>query len=118
MGELTHRFILPNNADIVFVCETFLDSSVPQNYARIKGYTSWFRKDRSTQGGGVAFCYKSSLNAVVLDTPLPAGLEAIMLKLVGDGGRGTLCVGCYRPPSQGTALTNYQPQPPHDNSPL
>ena len=29
VGELTHRFILPNNADIVFVCETFLDSSVP-----------------------------------------------------------------------------------------
>ncbi|MPC81366.1 hypothetical protein E2C01_075978 [Portunus trituberculatus] len=59
------------------------------------------------QGEGVAFCYKSSLNAVVLDTPLPAGLEAIMLKLVGDGTRGTLCVGYYRPPSQGTALVDY-----------
>ena len=107
VGELTHRFIRANNADVVFVCETFLDSSVPTNYARIKGYSAWVRKDRSTQGGGVAFCYKASLNAVVLDTPIPAGLEAVMLKLVGADGRGVLCVGCYRPPSQGTALLDY-----------
>ena len=38
VGELTHRFILKNNADLVFVCETFLDDSVPKTYARVKGY--------------------------------------------------------------------------------
>ncbi|MPC32059.1 hypothetical protein E2C01_025362 [Portunus trituberculatus] len=60
---------------------TFLDSNVPANYAQIKGYSAWVRKDRSTQGGGVAFCYKASLNVVVLDTPIPVELEAIKLKL-------------------------------------
>ena len=107
VGELTHRFIRVNNADLVFVCETFLDSNVPSNYARIKGYSAWIRRDRSRQGGGVAFCYKASLNVMVLDTPIPAELEAITLKLTGDGGRGTLCIGCYRPPSQGTALLDF-----------
>ena len=107
VGELTHRFVRANNADIVFVSETFLDASVPANYARIKGYTGWIRKDRSTQGGGVAICYKASLSVVVLDTDIPPELEAVSVKVIGEGNRGTLLVGCYRPPSQGTALLAY-----------
>lgn len=39
VAELTHRFILKNNADIVFVSETFLDDRVPEHYARVKGYS-------------------------------------------------------------------------------
>ena len=107
VGELTHAFVRVHNADIVFVSETFLDGSVPKNYARIKGYSVWARKDHNTQGGGVALCYKSSLSVVVLDTLIPAWLEVITFKVIGDGGRGTLCIGCYRPPSQGPALTTY-----------
>ena len=107
VGELTHRFVRMKNADLVFVSETFLDANVPKSYARIKGYTHWIRKDRSTQGGGVAFCYKTSLPAVVLETPIPAELEIILMKIIQRGGRGILCIGCYRPPSQGTGLTDY-----------
>ncbi|KAK4319484.1 hypothetical protein Pmani_009587 [Petrolisthes manimaculis] len=70
VGELTHRFVQANKADIVFVCETFLDNNVTSGYARIKGYSSWVRKDRSTLGGGVALCFKNSLRVVVLDTPI------------------------------------------------
>ena len=62
------------------------------------------RKDRSSQGGGVAFCYKIILNVVILDTPIPAGLEIIIIKMINKDGHGTLCVGCYRPPSQGAAF--------------
>ena len=43
----------------------------------------------------------------MLETPIPVGLEAIMLKLVGEDGRGKLCVGCYRPPVQGIAPVDY-----------
>ena len=75
MGELTHTFVLPSKSEQVFVSETFLECNVPTNYVRIKGYTAWVRKYRSTQGGGVAQRYKSSLGALVLDTPIPAGLE-------------------------------------------
>ncbi|KAK4315302.1 hypothetical protein Pmani_013473 [Petrolisthes manimaculis] len=107
VGELTHRFVQANKADIVFVCETFLDNNVTSGYARIKGYSSWVRKDRSTFGGGVALCFKNSLRVEVLDTPIPADLEVILWKVCGDKDVGILCVGCYRPPSQGTALIDY-----------
>ncbi|KAK3857130.1 hypothetical protein Pcinc_036597 [Petrolisthes cinctipes] len=107
VGELTHRFVQANKANIVFVCETFLDNNVTSGYARIKGYSSWVRKDRSTLGGGVALCFKNSLRVVVLDTPIPADLEVIIWKVCGDKDVGILCVGCYRPPSQGTALIDY-----------
>ncbi|MPC61310.1 hypothetical protein E2C01_055380 [Portunus trituberculatus] len=40
VGELTHRYIRANKADLVFVCEKFLDSSVPANCARIKDYSA------------------------------------------------------------------------------
>ncbi|KAK4324575.1 hypothetical protein Pmani_004786 [Petrolisthes manimaculis] len=107
VGELTHRFVQANKADIVFVCETFLDNNVTSGYARIKGYSSWVRKDRSTLGGGVALCFKNSLRVVVLDTPIPADLEVIIWNVCGDKDVGILCVGCYRPPSQGTVLIDY-----------
>ena len=89
VGKLTHKFVLPNKADLVFVSETFLDSNVPANYASIRGYSAWVRKDRSTQGGGVAVYYNSSLGLVRLDTTIPAGLEMVMIKIFGDGGQGT-----------------------------
>ncbi|KAK4318557.1 hypothetical protein Pmani_010466 [Petrolisthes manimaculis] len=84
-----------------------MDNKVTSGYARIKGYSSWVRKDRSTLGGGVALCFKNSLRVVVLDTPIPADLEVIIWKVCGDKDVGILCVGCYRPPSQGTVLIDY-----------
>ncbi|XP_045117635.1 uncharacterized protein LOC123508165 [Portunus trituberculatus] len=109
IGELTHSVIIKKNIDLVFVCETFLDAKVPSNYARIKGYSPWIRKDRSTQGGGVAFCFKETVNAQVVEppTPIPGELELLTLKIIDSNGKGLLCVGCYRPPSQGTVLLDY-----------
>ena len=107
VGELTHRFILTKKPDIVFVTETFLDDNIPSTYARIRGYSTWIRRDRSTQGGGVALCHKSSLDLTVLDTPIPERLEIIIFKIKGAGGRGILCMGCYRPPTQGTILVDF-----------
>lgn len=107
VGELTHRFVHAKKADVVFVTETFLNDSVPASYARIKGYSPWYRKDRSSQGGGVALCHKASLNLVVLDTFIPAELEVIIFKIIGDRGRSILCLGCYRPPGQDTALVDF-----------
>ncbi|XP_045105052.1 uncharacterized protein LOC123500395 [Portunus trituberculatus] len=85
------------------------NAKVPSNYARIKGYSPWIRKDRSTQGGGVAFCFKETVNAQVVEppTPIPGELELLTLKIIDSNGKGLLCVGCYRPPSQGTVLLDY-----------
>ncbi|XP_045109715.1 uncharacterized protein LOC123503780 [Portunus trituberculatus] len=109
VGEITHNVIIKHRADIAFVCETFLDVSVPVNYVRVRGYSAWQRKDRSTQGGGVAFCYKETLNVKVIEPakPVPEELELLVLKVTDRNGKGLLCVGCYRPPSQGTLLIDY-----------
>lgn len=108
IGELTHNVIVKKHADIVFVSETFLDEKVPRNYARIQGYSPWVRKDRSTQGGGVAFCYKEFANIQVIEPaqPIPVELELLILKVTGCA-ESILCIGCYRPPSQGTLLFDY-----------
>lgn len=50
VGELTHMAVRKYSADIVFVCEMFLDDMVSVNYARVKGYSACLRKDRNTQG--------------------------------------------------------------------
>ena len=109
VGELTRNVIIKNNVDLVFVCETFLDDKVPSTYARVRGYSTWIRKDRSTQGGGVAFCHKESLNVQVVEPliPVPRELELIALKVIDGNGKGLLCVGCYRPPWQGSVLLDF-----------
>ncbi|XP_045137187.1 uncharacterized protein LOC123519749 [Portunus trituberculatus] len=109
IGELTHSAINRHRADIVFVCETFLDDSVPQTYARVRGYSPWVRKDRSTQGGGMAFCYKDTVNVQVVEPPVPVPreLEFLTLKVTDRDSKGVLVVGCYRPPSQGTAVIDF-----------
>ena len=62
VGELTHNVIIKNRADVVFVCETFLDANVPVNYTSVRGYSTRNRKNPLTLGEGVAFHYKESLN--------------------------------------------------------
>ncbi|KAK8372396.1 hypothetical protein O3P69_010909, partial [Scylla paramamosain] len=84
VGELTRSVINKNNVDLVFVCETFLDDKVPSTYACVRGYSTWIRKDRSTQGGGVAFCHKETLNVQVVEPPIPVPRELELIALKSD----------------------------------
>ena len=43
----------------------------------------------------------------MLETPIPVVLEAIMLKVFCEDGRGTLCVDYYCSSVQGTAVVDY-----------
>ena len=54
------------------------------------------RKDCLTLVGGVAFCYKKSLNVQEIETPVPVPreLELLPLKITDNNGKGLLCVGC------------------------
>ncbi|KAK8402306.1 hypothetical protein O3P69_000608 [Scylla paramamosain] len=99
VGELTRSVINKNNVDLVFVCETFLDDKVPSTYARVRGYSTWIRKDRSTQGGGVAFCHKETLNVQVVEPPIPVPreLELIALKCGRRTGGAGLPEGSESP---------------------
>ena len=71
LGDLTLSAITRHRADIFF--SPFLDNIVPPVYARIRGYSPWLRKDRSTQGGG-AFCHKETVNVQVVVPPRPSVL--------------------------------------------
>ncbi|KAK8392744.1 hypothetical protein O3P69_014879 [Scylla paramamosain] len=69
-------------------------TEVPDNYARVKGYSAWVRKDRSTQGGGVAFCYKETVSGQVVEppTPVPGELELLALKITDSNGKDHVAV--------------------------
>ena len=57
----------------------------------------------------MAFCHKESVNAQVIvpPVPVPEELEILALKVSDSESKGLLCIGCYRPPSQGTTLIDY-----------
>lgn len=61
VGELTHQFVNKQKAYTVFRAETFLDDTVPPNYAPISEYSDWIRRDKDTQREGIALCYKVNL---------------------------------------------------------
>ena len=107
IGELTHQFVLKNEADIVLAGETFLDDKAAPNYAKIPGYSNWIRKDRNARGGGLALCYKIGIQLQVIDEPLPDNVEMIIFKILDHRNQGVLFCVCYRPPSQGTVLLDY-----------
>ena len=62
VGDLTYSHVLPHNPDIIAPTETFLNSTVPDNFGQIGGCSRWYRRDRA-QGtfGGVAVCFRHSL---------------------------------------------------------
>ena len=82
IGDYTHTFIKPHNADIVVAVETFFNESVPNNYGRIKGYSNWHRKDRiGRDKGGIAVCFKDTLHVQPLDINVPNHLEMLFHKI-------------------------------------
>ena len=108
VGELTHNYILKHSADIIILCETFLDELIPKTFGTVPGYSRWYRKDRNEDGGGVALCHKEDIRLQVLDDDnIPQGLEMIIFRYFDAHGECTLGLGCYRPQWQGLLLINY-----------
>ena len=73
VGELTHSFVLKFKPDIIATVETFLNASVPHNFAKIGGYSAWSRKDRvGNSYGGIAVCFKENIavHELSVETPL------------------------------------------------
>ena len=107
IGEITHTFVLKENVDIIFLCETFLGETVAPNFGTIPGYSHWHRRDRNEDGGGVALCYKTGTRVQILEEDIPQELEIILFRYFDSNGDSTLGIGCYRPPSQGLGVFNY-----------
>lgn len=108
LGDLTHTHVLPHSPDIIATTETFLNSSVPDNFGQIGGYSKWYRRDRA-QGtfGGVAVCFRYSLPVQALSVDLPAHLEIMFFRLWTHTQDSILLCICYRPQWQGGDPLHY-----------
>ena len=101
IGDLTHKFIIPHNPDIVACTETFLNSNIPPNYGTVSGYSRWYRRDRVNGNcGGIAVCFRQSLAVQLIPVDMPDHLELMFLKVHGRSPI-LLCI-CYRPQWQGS----------------
>jgi len=53
IGDLTYKFIIPHNPDIIATVETFLNPDVPATFGKVNGYTrlmlSYKHMNASTQ---------------------------------------------------------------------
>ena len=103
LGDLTHSFVLPLKPDIIATVETFLNSTIPDNYGKISGYTKWHRNDRTNRrGGGIAVCFKNSIHAQPLEVEMPTHLEMSFFRLWANPHEALLLCVCYRPQWQGS----------------
>ena len=88
--------------DIFGACETFLETSIPDNQVAINGY-EFKRKDRcDTQdktGGGVILYYRTSLNCKRKKELEISNIETLWCEVMLPNSRPFLLCAVYRPPS-------------------
>ena len=73
----------------------------------IPGYSKWHRRDRISDGGGIALCHKLGARIQIIEQEIPNNLEIIIFVFYDAVGNATLAFGVYRPPSQGTAVFEF-----------
>ena len=96
------------NADIVVVTESFLNNSVEPTFGKIRGYSHWQRRDRKGKnGGGIAVCFRPTLQLQALAVDIPDWLEASFFKVILSTGNALLLCALYRPQRQGRLPLDY-----------
>ena len=95
LSALTNEY----HFDVIGLCETWLDDSIPNDRLLIPGYSEPLRKDRNRRGGGVLLYFSESLPVVHRSDLVINGLELpwIDVKLRNES---ILIAECYRSPSQ------------------
>ena len=86
------------NIDIMCFCETFLNDQFTDAELSLENY-ELFRKDRKTNGGGLAIYIKTSLNCTLRDDLQVEGVEALFLEVKPEKQKPFLLAYTYRPPS-------------------
>ncbi|XP_047482818.1 uncharacterized protein LOC125034843 [Penaeus chinensis] len=91
LGDLTHSHIIPHQPDIIAAVETFLNSTVPENFGRVGGYSKWHRRDRMHGSfGDIAVYFRRTLHwqgsepLVYLQANLDNILHAYYIIILGD----------------------------------
>lgn len=76
--------MMKSKAYLVTATRIFLDDSLPLNYAKVKGYSPWFRRDRSTRkfrGVAVFHCTSLGLTSQQLTPEIPEHFELMFFSI-------------------------------------
>ena len=98
LSSLTNEY----HYDVIGLCETWLDDSIPNDRLLIPGYSEPLRKDRNRRGGGVLLYFSESLPVVHRSDLEINGLELLWID-VKLRNESILIAECYRSPSQNSS---------------
>ena len=102
---LRHLLNLPNAPAVLALTETKLSSRITDNKVSINGYT-FFRRDRSRQGGGVAVFCRSDLRSTIITDFGSYNLKTLAVKLFLLNNKPVVIRCVYRPPSSNADWLN------------
>ena len=87
--------------DVISINETRLDNTVDDPEMSIPGY-DLFRKDRSSNGGGVALYIRKIFNTINKTHIANVDLEAVCVEILKPKAKPILIATVYRPPNSGS----------------
>ena len=96
-------FLAHNGIDILSINETKLNATISDNEVNILGYDI-VRRDRTTDGGGVRFYVKKSINLTVRDDLNMETLENLCLEIKQPRSKPVVVVTWYRPPDSSIGI--------------
>ena len=82
-----HKFqssisIIKNKVDVIMISETKIDDSYPLNQFQIEGYSSPFRLDRDSHGGGIMIYFPDYLPCKMIESYLlPQNVECMFIEM-------------------------------------
>ena len=87
INALEHKFeslvsLIKDKVDIIMISETKVDESFPLSQFKIEGYSSPFRLDRNSHGGGIMIFFPDYLPCKKIEEfSLPADVEGIFIEM-------------------------------------
>ena len=94
------KMSISGNVDVLVITETKLDDSFPTGQFFIEGFSTPFRLDRNSRGGGILIYVREDIPSKQLSKhTFNDGIEGIFFKLNLNKYK-LLMLGTYRPPNQ------------------
>ena len=74
--------LVKDKLDILLICETKIDDTFPKNQFHIEGYSTLFRRDRNSHGGGLILYLREDISCKQLKVwDLPEPIESIFIEM-------------------------------------
>ena len=88
------------HVDILVICETKLDETLPSSQFHVDGFSLPYRLDRNRNGGGVMIFVREDIPSKLLTKHnFPSDVEGLFVELNFRKSKWLLC-GTYHPPAQ------------------